>query len=497
MIFKQSLLAATLVLGFHPAFAARHYVTSAGAGTKDGSSWVNAAVGTDLQMTITAAATGDTVWVACGTYKPTTTTTRSVYFSMKNGVAIYGGFSGTETKLSDRVLSCGSCSILSGEIGVAGNADNSYHVISNTGLDATAYIDGFIIRDAADNRAPTATEGLGGGIYNEGSGTGGKCSPTINNCFIINNVASFGAGIFNNGYKGGNSSPVITNCVIADNNAFEGGGGIDNFGVAGNANPTMTNCIVYNNTAVKAAGGMYCWGGDAGGHADPVILHCAFINNHVTAGDAGGIIADNTDEFGGGSSGSSAVGVRNSIFWGNTVSGKGPQFSIKGTGNFTATYSDIDTVMQRTPHIISGGGVGNIFANPIFINIADAVGTDLCWLTADDGLILKSTSPCINKGDNAGIPSKDILGKNRISATTTDMGPYEYIAPLLPSEIELVSGPGDKAYPNPFTNSISITSTVPATFHLLNLHGQVVISITSADAGTTQIATTEIGRAHV
>ncbi|GAB3708228.1 hypothetical protein GCM10027592_43120 [Spirosoma flavus] len=66
---------------------------------------------------------------------------------MKNGVAIYGGSEGTETALSQRVLSTPLATILSGDIGTTGNAgDNSYHVISNLpGLTTSAVLDGFVI----------------------------------------------------------------------------------------------------------------------------------------------------------------------------------------------------------------------------------------------------------------------------------------------------------------------------------------------------------------
>jgi hypothetical protein len=47
------------------------------------------------------AVSGDQIWVAMGTYTPTTGTNQSVSFLLKNGVAIYGGFAGGETALSN------------------------------------------------------------------------------------------------------------------------------------------------------------------------------------------------------------------------------------------------------------------------------------------------------------------------------------------------------------------------------------------------------------
>ena len=86
------------------------YVKPVASGTGDGSSWANAS--TDLQAMINASGTTE-VWVAAGTYKPGVT--RSDAFIMKNNVAIYGGFTGTETLLSQRNWTR-QVTILSGDI---------------------------------------------------------------------------------------------------------------------------------------------------------------------------------------------------------------------------------------------------------------------------------------------------------------------------------------------------------------------------------------------
>ncbi|WP_462248823.1 hypothetical protein, partial [Ferruginibacter sp.] len=242
--------------------ALTRYVTPTGAGAMNGTSWANAFSGTSLQTAINASAPGDEVWVAAGTYFTTNTANRNIYFNMLNGVAIYGSFNGTETVLSQRIFSCGFTSLLSAEINLPGNTDNSYHVINNSSLNSTAILDGFTIRDANANFDLTGNDSrsLGGGMINNAA-NGGTCSPTIRNCLFTNNTALFGGGIFDHGQNGGNANPVITNCIFAFNTATGGGGGIDNFGYNGNASPVITNCIFYGNTATDRAGAMYCWGG--------------------------------------------------------------------------------------------------------------------------------------------------------------------------------------------------------------------------------------------
>ena len=420
--------------------AATRYVTPSGAGLLDGISWANAFPGTSLQTAITASTSGDEVWVMTGTYFTTTGTNRNIFFSMANGVAIYGSFAGTETSLSQRNFSCGFSSVLSAEIGVAGNADNSYHVISNSSLNNTAILDGFTITGGHANFDLLGNDprSLGGGILNTGSG-GGICSPTIRNCLFTNNTALFGGGIFDHGQNGGNANPVITNCIFTQNTATGGGGAIDNFGYNGNASPVVTNCIFYNNTATDRAGAMYCWGG-GNGNASPTILNCVFINNSSV--DGGAIVSDRSN-FVSGNSGTANPTIRNCIFWGNTASGTGPQFFIIGGAGFAATYSDIDISNQNIPHTITGPGTGNISIAPTFVDISNAIGADNCWLTNDDGLQLQTGSAGIDIGDNTGLPSFDIRNFSRIVNGTVDMGAYEYFTALPVNLLSFFGRAGD------------------------------------------------------
>jgi hypothetical protein len=71
------------------------------AGSNDGSSWQGAY--TDLQDALAVAQTGDEIWVAEGLYYPTSDAiNRTATFELQEGVALYGGFAGTETERDQR-----------------------------------------------------------------------------------------------------------------------------------------------------------------------------------------------------------------------------------------------------------------------------------------------------------------------------------------------------------------------------------------------------------
>ena len=206
------------------------YVRAGAAG--NGCSWATASG--DLQAMINDNG-AQQIWVGSGLYKPTTTTDRTISFSMKNGVAIYGGFpGGGSPALVDR-NPASYTTILSGDIGTLNNqSDNTYTVVVNngSGLDNTAMLDGFIITGG------NSSTGYGGGIYNSLS------SPLLTNLVITGNSAAYGGGIANNDQ----SNPRLINCSISNNTAITGdGGGVYN----SSSSPTLINCTLANNSAVN------------------------------------------------------------------------------------------------------------------------------------------------------------------------------------------------------------------------------------------------------
>ncbi len=256
----------------------RLFVTESGAGLMNGSSWDNAFSGSQLQTAINAQCVTE-VWVAAGTYKPTSGTDRNISFSMKNGVAIYGGFNGTETQLSERDWVSNE-TILSGNIGEAGNnTDNSFNVIRITdpSIVNTSILNGFIIESGFANGGSEPT-GYGGGMYAY------KSSPSIFNCIFRNNYCQVsGAGVYVNSPDYTPPSPILfANCGFFNNQAYQVGGAIRiSYGSA-----MVTNCTVFGNTSGNpGTGGIFgnatinnciIWGNSSGNQTeDPLFVDAA------------------------------------------------------------------------------------------------------------------------------------------------------------------------------------------------------------------------------
>jgi hypothetical protein len=397
---------------------------------------------------------GDTLWVAKGTYQPDS----NAAFNLKNGVAIYGGFTGVETTLAARNWAT-NVTILKG---------NAHPVIRTLATKATAILDGFTITGGTGlGLGPTD----GGGMYNQNS------FPTLNNIIFLNNTASHGGGGM---YNTGSASPTLTNVIFLNNTAALTGGGMEN---ADSSSPklinvlfsnnaakdgagiynistgstTLTNVTFLNNTAAFFGGGMnngasglttltnvtfsnntanYFGGGMYNNNNDSTILTNVIFSNNTASNNGGGVyntgsglsfinatFSNNTSLSDGGgvyNANSSSPTLTNCIFWGNTDSGSGmPDINNDSSSSSTVTYCFTQTT---TP------GAGNIkgTTDP-FVNDANPVGSDGIFGTTDDGLQLIGCSSAVNTGNNiADTSTTDITGQPRIFNTTIDMGAYEY-----------------------------------------------------------------------
>ncbi len=150
----------------------RHYVDFSADGIDNGTSWADAF--NDLQDAITTAEAGEEIWVAAGLYIPGTT--REASFELQHGVAVYGGFNGTEDYRHQRNPRA-NITILSGEIGNPSiKTDNTYHVITTASthenrLDETAILDGFTITGGYADHFDSPNDKGGGFLNNFGTPT--------------------------------------------------------------------------------------------------------------------------------------------------------------------------------------------------------------------------------------------------------------------------------------------------------------------------------------
>lgn len=255
----------------------------------NGTSWSDATG--NLTAALEQATAGTEVWVAYGTYKPTATGDRNASFKVKDGVKLFGNFNGTETSIEQR-SNTASASILSGEIGQPGQADNSYNVVFMKNVSENTVIDGFVI--TAGNANSPATEGqktrCGGGMFVDGEN--GSSKPTISNCEFRNNLGRDGAAVYNNGRKG-ESSPSFINCIFKANEAGLDGGAIYNDGrLKGKSNPSLTNCLFERNMGTY--GGAIC-NATEDGTCNLTLENCVF-NENAAYLRGGAVFSLNGDE---------------------------------------------------------------------------------------------------------------------------------------------------------------------------------------------------------
>ena len=247
--------------------------------THDGLSWTTAY--TNVHAALAAAVSSDEIWVAEGVYTPGGAGERTATFTLENGVALYGGFAATETLRTERDPAT-NATILSGDIDdndtntdgnyIAETASdiqgaNSYHVVTASGADSTAVLDGFVV--TAGQAHGSSPNDLGGGMYNDPG------SPTLSHVtFSGNSAAGYGGGMYTN-----SSSPTLTNASFSGNQAAWGGGMLND-----DSNPTLTNVTFSSNTVSGDGGGMY------NSYSSPTLTNVSFSGNQ--ADRAGGMYND-------------------------------------------------------------------------------------------------------------------------------------------------------------------------------------------------------------
>jgi hypothetical protein len=197
---------------------------------------------------------------------------RTATFQLINGVTIKGGYAGFGEPNADARDIDTYETILSGDIAgddgpdFTNNDENCYHVVTGSGCDETAVLDGFTITAGNANDDYPSAHSCGGGLYNYFG------SPTLNNCTFSGNSASRdGGGMFNSEQ----SNPTLTNCTFTENSTIYDGGAMCNRA----SSPTITNCTFISNSANHGAG-ISNWPGS------PILTACTFRDNSAELGGA-------------------------------------------------------------------------------------------------------------------------------------------------------------------------------------------------------------------
>ena len=352
------------------------YVDSAANGNNDGKSWNDAY--NYLQDALAYASQGDTIWIASGTYYPDEgdgyqDNARDSSFMIPDSVKVYGGFAGTEEQLNERDLSIDP-TILHGDIDQSDSIDNnSLHVVTFKNVSSETLLDGITITGGlADGSFP---DNRGGGIFNDGSGSGNRSNPRIVNCIIAGNKAGKGGGVYNHARSSGITNPLFVNCSFKGNSSGEGGG-IYNDGYGGESSPKLINCTFSGNTGSNS-GALYNMGLD--GVCSPSLINCNI--------------------------------------WGN----ESKQQQITNASGATISYDYCNLEWRAAQGT-------NINSDPFFVNMPDYTTAP----TINGNLNVYSNSPCINSGDNSAVDTiqTDLTGAQRIQDGTADIGAYEGGVPV-------------------------------------------------------------------
>jgi len=240
-----------------------YYVNGAAEDGGDGTTWETAF--THPQDALDVATYGDQVWVAQGVYVPVDQTGSEV-IRLKTGIAVLGGFVGTESEVGKRIPGSAE-TVLDGQ-------GSSYHVV--VGADR-AVIDGFTI--TGGNAVGDIPQSVSGGTFSGGGMFNFGVAPEIRNCLFVRNTASYNGGaIFNE-----DSDPLIVNCVFEQNSASFGGA-LDNR----NSSPTIINTKFRNNIAVVSGGAAANFGGS------PIFINAVFSGNRSE--HVGGAVLSNASD---------------------------------------------------------------------------------------------------------------------------------------------------------------------------------------------------------
>ena len=355
-----------------------------------------------IQPAIDAAAPGDVILVATGTYVGNLLVQKAITIKKE--------------KETDH------CTIDCGNDGGAVSRGVTFSGAEASG----AVLSGFTIT-AGNGQGSGNWPGFGGAVLFQNN-----ASATISDCVISGNTADFGGAI-----ACIQSSPMMSHCVIEDNSAMLGGGVLSfdsssptivactitnndaNFGggiyLDTEASPTIYDCLITNNSATLGGGGIAFFS-----MCSPSLVYCTLSGNIVSGGDLGGGGILSYYEC--------SASITNSILWGNDAV-NGPEIYLMGS-SIAIDHSDVRVGVESENIYIDGSsdvewGQGNIDEDPLF--------------AAEGDYHLSPDSPCIDAGalvDDT--PEFDIEGDPRVVGSAPDMGADEFFQEESEQTIDVV-----------------------------------------------------------
>lgn len=341
----------------------------------------------DLQMALSQANDGDTIYVAQGVY----TGTGDSVITVTKSITLYGGWDGAPTAPPVR------------------DSEVNSTTLDGEGQRRGAYITGDITPTLEGLRVTNGWANVGGGVR-----VGGDAHPTISGCRVFSNTADAGGGIYlyvtSNAVLAGN---VVYSNVVTDTT----GGGIY---LWESHHARLEGNIVYGNTS-DTAGGIYLGQSD-----NTMVVDNEVYGNEAIIWSGGGILlsvshdatlvgnrvyANRTNDYGGGISvwNSHDVSLMGNYVYSNTSNspGGGIHFTASPTAALTGNHvydnaasdgggiylhdADYATLMDNRIHgnkltsykygggvYLSDSGIVTLTNNWIYSNTARYGGGGLC-----------------------------------------------------------------------------------------------------------------------
>ncbi|MCL5281505.1 MAG: hypothetical protein M1376_16530 [Planctomycetes bacterium] len=386
------------------------YVDAHARGANDGSGWANAL--TSLQDALALAELGAEIRVAQGVYTPDrglgiARGDREATFRLSSGLTLRGGYAGSDAPDPDACDPEAYVTVLSGDLQAndgpradpadpgkePARADNSRHILTATGLTATAILDGLHVRGGyafdPSTAAVNADDLRGAGLLVSGG------SVILRRCTLSENWAAGDGGAL---YVNNSTRMEVTDAVFRGNGAGTSVGQARGTGGAirrdGTGQLLLRGCTFENNFAGSQGGA------PANAEGSVTLTRCRFLRNH--AGNAGGGALWNS---------AGQVSAFNCLFTANRS-----DYSAGAIANgWGGTLYAVNCCLNANAGKVQAGAVDNFFGGkatlssctfkgngqggaPAVINCGPALGLNNSELTVANSILWDGGSEILSQG---------------------------------------------------------------------------------------------------